>query len=487
MKVLFIYPGPGGFELAPRLRISTGAFLPPLGLLYLAKILELHGHTVTVIDCNSEGFNDDFIRRAVQTSDVVGMTIYSGQVNLENSLFLAQKIRQFAPNIPFLIGGPHCTIVPEHALREHHADIAVCGEAEHIITHIIDALEGKRLLSSVPGIVYRENNEIHRTKANQQILDLDSLPFPSRYLVEKNIYGHIYGTKLINGKVTSLIGSRGCPFKCTFCQVSSFLPKYRARSSQNIIQEIDEIVSTGYNAIAFVDENFIVDKKKIETIMDHIIKQRYDLTLWVMDTRVDSAERNLYEKMRDAGVTNIFFGIESGNQEILDYYNKKFTLSQVRAAVNLSKEMGFLVGGNFIIGAPIETKEHIHDTILFAKSLALDTVIFNHFAYPWGSLIWHEAVKQGKIHPDEFLILSDSKRGLANFSAKEIDDFCMKAYRNFFFNPRYWIREISYMLSHKNLTIFDLGLRMLHLKKNLPSGHPIREISVTSKEIPVLL
>lgn len=220
----------------------------------------------------------------------------------------------------------------------------------------------------------------------------------------------------------------------------------------------------GYNAITFVDDNFLADKKKAEAIMEYIIRQQYDLTLWIMDTRVDSADRHLYEKMRDAGVTNIFFGIESGNQEVLDFYNKKFTLSQVRHAVNLSKEMGFLVGGNFIIGAPIETKKHIQDIITFAKSLPLDTVIFSHFGYPWGAPIWREAVKQGKINPDEFLVISDNTRGLAQFDAKTIDDYCMKAYRNFFFNPRYWFREISYALSHQDLTIIELGLRMLHLK-----------------------
>ena len=464
MKVLLFFPGSTGFELAPKLRISTGAFLPPLGLLYLAKILELQGHTVKVIDCNTEGFNDNSLRQAIQSSDVVGMTIYSGLKNLENSLLISKKIRQYAPEIPFIIGGPHCTIVPEQALCDHSADIAVCGEAEYIIIPVIEALEGKRPLSSVPGIFYRQKDKIHRTKKNHQIMDLDPLPFPSRHLVKKNSYGYVYGTKLIKGEVTSLIGSRGCPHRCTFCQVSSFLPKYRTRSLENIFQEIDEIVSMGYNAIAFVDDNFLADKKKAEAIMEYIIRQQYDLTLWIMDARVDSADRHLYEKMRDAGVTNIFFGIESGNQEVLDFYNKKFTLSQIRHAVNLSKEMGFLVGGNFIIGAPIETKKHIQDTITFAKSLPLDTVIFNHFGYPWGAPIWREAVKQGKINPYEFLVLSDSTRGLAQFDAKTIDDYCMKAYRNFFFNPRYWFREISYALSHQDITYIELGLQMLHLK-----------------------
>jgi len=464
MKVLLIYPGSTVFEVAPDVNISTGAFLPPLGLLYLGKMLEIQGHNVEIIDCNTEGFTDESLQKAVHSSDAVGMTIYSGEKNLEHSLQLAKKIRQCDPDIPFLLGGPHCMIVPEQALHDHAADIAVCGEAEYLINPLIDAIEGKRSLSSVPGIFYKQNGKIQKTKANQQIQDLDALPYPSHHLVKKNTYGYVYGTKLIPGKVASLIGSRGCPHRCTFCQVSTFLPKYRGRSAQNIIQEIDELVSDGYNAIAFVDENFLVEKKKVETVMEHIIQQRYDLTLWVMDTRVDSADRQLYEKMRDAGVTNIFFGIESGNQEVLNYYNKKFTLDQVRYAVQLSKKMGFLVGGNFIIGAPIETKKHIQDTITFAKSLPLDTVIFNHFAYPWGAPIWRQAVEQGKINPDEFLVLSDAKRGLAQFDSKTIDDYCMRAYRNFFFNPRYWFRELSHVISHRDPTILDLGLRMLHLK-----------------------
>jgi radical SAM superfamily enzyme YgiQ (UPF0313 family) len=262
MKVLLIFPVSIGFRLAPNVRVPIDAFLPPLGLLYLAKILELQGHTVKVIDCNAEGFNDDSLRRAIQSSDVVGMTTYSGQKNLENSLLIAKKIKQYAPEIPFIVGGPHCTMLPEQALRDHSADIAVCGEGEYIIIPIIEALEGKRPLSSVPGIFYRQKDKIHRTKKNQQIMNLDPLPFPSRHLVKKYSYGYVHGTKLIKGEVTSLVGSRGCPHRCTFCQVSSFLPKYRSRSAENIFQEIDEIVSMGYNAITFVDDNFLADKKK---------------------------------------------------------------------------------------------------------------------------------------------------------------------------------------------------------------------------------
>ena len=156
MKILFIYPTTGRFEIAPDVRLRTGAFLPPLGILYLAKILELSGHSVEVIDCNAEGFHEDTIKKALWSSDAVGMTIYSVPEELENSKAIAKKIKHIAPDIPLILGGPHCTMFPKQSLLDHQGDICVRGEAEHNISAIIEALEGKRRLSSIPGIAYRQ-------------------------------------------------------------------------------------------------------------------------------------------------------------------------------------------------------------------------------------------------------------------------------------------------------------------------------------------
>jgi anaerobic magnesium-protoporphyrin IX monomethyl ester cyclase len=464
MNVLFIFPGSGGFELAPKVRISTGAFLPPLGLLYLASVLKSLGHTVEIIDCNAETIADESMQSALHHADVVGMTVHSDPQELKSSITLAHKIKDCDPDIPLLIGGPHCLLFPEQALREHQANICVRGEGEHIIGDLLNALDGKRPLTTVPGITFQQNETFYSTPASEQIMDLDSLPFPSRDLVKKYDYGYFLGTKIIKGRVTSLMTSRGCPCQCTFCQVSSYLPHYRVRSVQNCIQEIDTLVQQGYQSLAFVDDNFLANKKSTEQLMDHIIQQGYDLRLWILDTRVDSADRTLYEKMRDAGVEHISFGIESGNQEILDFYNKKITLEQIKEAVLLSKEMGFLVSGDFIIGAPIETQHHIKNTIQFAKSLPFDNVAFSHLIYVARAPLWRQAVEEGKINPNEVMVLSDKQRGLAQYDADDIDAFCMKAYRNFFFEPRYWLREISHAVSHRDLTVLKLGLRMLHLR-----------------------
>ena len=464
MKVIFIFPSTGRFYLDPEIHGPPSAFLPPLGLLYLVRMAELQGHSVEIIDYNAEAFNEAALQRAIRSSDAIGMTIFSEPSELNNSIAVTNKIRQFAPDIPLILGGPHCMFFPKQALDDHHANICVRGEGEYIIGPLIEALEGKRHLSSIPGLVYRQNGKIYTTEFQPQIMDLDQIPFPSRHLVEKYDYGYTFGTKTMKGKVTSLISSRGCPCRCSFCQLSASLANYRTRSVVNTVQEIDELVSAGYNSIAFADDNFLANKKKVEQIMDHIIQQRYDLSLWVLDTRVDSADRKLYEKMRDAGVELISFGIESGNQDVLDFYNKKITIEQVRAAVQLGKEMGFVVDANFIIGAPIETKKHFENTIRFAKSLPLDHALFGHLQYLAGTPLWQQAVKQGKISPEESVVYSDRQRGLALYDAKEIDKYCKKAYYSFYLNPEYWFREIRYALSHQKIKFIQMGLRML-LKK----------------------
>jgi len=461
MKLLLIYPSTGQTHVTSKVHVPIGAFLPPLGLLYLARMVELQGHSVEIIDYNAEVFNETILQKSILSSDAIGMTILSQPEELEHTVGMAKKIKQFDPNIPLIIGGPHCLFLPEQALRDHQADICVRGEGEYIIGPLIETIEGKRCLSSIPGIIYRQKEKINSTELQPQNINLDSLPFPARYLVKKYQYGYTFGAKTMKGKVTSIISSRGCPCLCTFCQLSSNLTKYRTRSVTNTTQEIDEIVEAGYNSIAFADDNFLADKKRVEQIMDHIIGQKYDITLWILDTRVDSTDRKLYEKMRDAGVKCISFGIESGNQDILNFYNKKITLEQVRKAIKLSKEMGFFIKANFIIGAPIETKKHIQRTIKFSKSLSIDFVYYNHLEYIVGTPLWQQAVRQGKINPEESVVKSDKKRGLALYNAQEIEKFCINAYYSFYLNPMFWLREINYALRNHDPQFIQNGLQIL--------------------------
>jgi anaerobic magnesium-protoporphyrin IX monomethyl ester cyclase len=461
MKFLFIYPSSGKWEMAPNKLLSTGAYFPPLGILYLAKILEMNGYNAKVIDCNAEKVNEDKLKAEIRSSDAIGITTYSEPRELINSIKLSIFIKEYDPDIPLVIGGPHCSLCPIRSLHEHHADICVTGEGEHIITPLVEAIEGKRKLSTIPGIYYKEGNRIKKTEPAKQIDDLDAIPFPARHLVDKYEYGFMLGSKIAKGKITSILTSRGCPHGCRFCQLCFLTPKYRTRSANNITKEIEEVVNAGYKTLVFVDDNLLTQQKKIMKIMDFIIQKEMNIYLWIANARVDSTDRRLYEKMRDAGVESISFGIESGNQDVLDFYDKRITLEQIRKAVQLSKEMGFFVSANFILGAPIETEKHIKNTIKFAKSLPLDSAIFYNLGYLYKSPLWNEAYKEGKIKENEYWVIADSKRGLGNFTEEELIDYSMKAYRSFYFNHRLWMRELYYAFAKKDFRFLKIGLKML--------------------------
>ena len=240
MKILFIYPSSGTLEIASKKMLRTGANLPPLGILYLAKMLELNGHHVEIIDCTAEAISNDDIKKAVLSNDVVGLTIYSEQRELENSIKISKIIRDADLQIPIILGGPHCSLYPEKSLIQHQADICVTGPGELVITPIIEALEGKGKLSTIPGIYFKNNNKIIKTDPIKWINDLDLLPIPARHLVDKYKYGYMCGVKIAKGKLASISAARGCPHHCRFCGLHRHLPKYQERSVGNINKEIDE-------------------------------------------------------------------------------------------------------------------------------------------------------------------------------------------------------------------------------------------------------
>ncbi len=458
MRFLFIFPPGQRFIIADKKVLPPGPYSPPLGLLYLSIMLEKKGHTVEVLDYNAENVKESELIKKIESTDAIGMTIYTNSIN--ESIDLARLIKDYNSSKPLLIGGPHCNIAPEQSIIDLNADICATGDVELIICAIADALQGNRNLSSIPGIYYKEKGEIKQTMPMQQIKDLDSLPFPARHLVAKYEYGYFIGEKLTNGRTTSIITSRGCPYRCRFCGYNSVRSNYDERSVDDVIIEIEEIISQGYYSIIIADNNFLANKNRVERIMDKIIEKRLKINMWIMGARVDSAERRLFEKMRDAGVSFICFGIESGNQDVLNFYNKNTTLQQITEAIRLSKEMGFFTSGNFIIGATIETKKHIENTIKFAKSLPLDVAHFIILRYVYGSPLWNKAVEEGIIKQDEYSVIADSQHNLGRFTKEELKNYCMKAHRNFYLNPHYIIRQLLYAFKNKDFRFIRTGLNM---------------------------
>ena len=422
--------------------------------------LQNNGASVTLLDFSAEPYNEQRFTEALNSTDMVGMTLLSP--SLQQAKQLLDLVKQTRPDVPVLIGGPHCTLLPKEALQQAGASVCVIGDGEVVIPEITKAFEGKKQLSDIPGILFRTAQEIKSGLTPELIKNLDNIPFPARLLVKQTIYGREYNPSLKAGEFTSIITSRGCPYHCRFCSRNSLSRQhYRMRSTMNIIAELKEIQAQGYRHVAIVDDCFPVNRTQASELFDAVIHEGLSLTFSVTATRVDLADEDLYEKMRTAGVIHLQFGLESGNQEVLDYYNKQMTIKDIFTALRLSNQNGFFTMGSFILGAPFETKKNFQQTVSFAKSLPLDSVSFLPLRYMVGSELWHQAVHEGKINEKEYLVVADKTRGLGLYTKEELITFCTNAQRSFYSRPAFFVNLLKKSLKNNDMTFVKSYLSIL--------------------------
>jgi len=443
MKFLFLrhpeeWLQPGILGHAPNLT----SIYPPLGILYIAASLQQNGQDVRIIDLGAESLSKQQLEQEINSADAVGMSVYTN--NYKNVAETAHEIKQIDSKIPIIIGGPHCTFLRERSLLDiPDADISVDLEGDLVILDIVKYLQGKKRLLDIPGISYKNNNKIKLGKPPEILKDLDKLPYPARHLVEKYDYGNFAWGYKPRKKFTSMLTSRGCPFRCRFCSKYSNIREgygYRERSAQNVVKELQEI-NEKYGSVKIVDDNFLVNKKRAHKIFDLLLENGTDIDILILGARVDSANLELYKKMKKANVKFLSFGVESGSQPVLDFYKKKITKSQIENAVKMSRKMNFVTVGSFIFGAPIETKENVEETINFILNLPFDSVIFRPLKYEVGSDLWTEAVNMGKISKDEYAVPADSRRGLGNFTIDELNYFVKKATTRFYLRPSFFFGQ----------------------------------------------
>ena len=462
MKFLLIRPG--NQENKKNFFIFTPSTHAPLGLLYLGATLENDGHEVELIDFYAEDVSRQQLENALNSCDAVGMSVFT--YDYKSAAEVSKMIKDIDSDIPIVIGGPHCTFLSKRSLSDIPcADISVSGEGEKVFSEIVQFLQGRKKLCDINGILYRDNGSIVTGPPPKVNDNLDDLPIPARHLVDKYDYGSFpFGYKL-KKKVTSLMTTKGCPFHCRFCsRYNNFIKNwsFRKRSAENVVNEILEI-NGKCRSVMIIDDNFLADKKRAHRILDMILENDTNIDFLIGGARVDTAEKELYLKMKKAGVKFILYGVESGNQDVLDFYNKKITLQQIQKATMLARKMNFLVYASFILGAPIENKKHIENTIKFACSLPIDVAIFGILGYMYGSSLWFEAVKNGKISKDEYIRISDKNHGLGNFTKKELIQDTMKAFKKFYFRPSYLVCQIYRSILRNDYSLLFNGSKFLFM------------------------
>jgi len=373
----------------------------------------------------------------IEESEASIVGIYSMYTMEESSYRIAQEVRKKGRLL--VAGGPLPTIRPLEFLQDF--DVVVIGEGEQTMLEIVTAFKKGEDFSKINGIAYKErrgfshinqnedkNNRIIFNPARPFIPNLDSIPLPARDLFENNQYMAYY-RNTFGYAATSLMTSRGCPFNCDFCSKPVFGETVRMRSSGNVVDEIEDALSYGYNYIFFQDDCFTLDEQRVSEICEEILKRGLGFH-WSCLSRVDSIGIETLSKMKKAGCERIFFGIESGNDMVLKTMKKQFTADQARKAVELTASTGIETGAFFILGYPEETDETILDTIRFASSLPLDYLSFT-LPYPIPGTGLYEKVKDSIKDPiysaPHHRLINHSLNFESSFSEKKLKFAIIKA------------------------------------------------------------
>jgi anaerobic magnesium-protoporphyrin IX monomethyl ester cyclase len=425
----------------PRSAHSHPPFIP-LGIGYLGAVCEKAGYDVNVIDCQAERLDfDGFRKRIAQTdADVVGMT--STTLTYKSALENARIAKEELPECTTILGGCHVTFWDENALNECPSlDIVVRREGEITFIELLGKLGKKASLNGVLGVTYRKKDgKIVRNGDRPFIENLDDLPFPAHHLLPLKSF-HVVGKTIF-----PLTTSRGCVYWCDFCTaVRMFGKRYRMRSPKNVVDEIEQIYNKyGQRQFTFYDDAFTVDTRRVVEICEEI--QRRKLAIhWDCETRVDMVNRDLLQKMKDAGCIATWFGVESGSPYVLEKMHKKIRLNQTRLAFKTARDVGLMTVASVVLGFPGETEQTAWDTINFVKQLDPDDIGF-YIATPYPGTPMYELVKaKGWLKVTDFNKYDTATPTFETpfLSGEKLKEIRYKAHQQFYLRPRYVFRMLG--------------------------------------------
>ncbi len=354
MRLLLVNP-PYPFEECPA---------PPFGLMSLAAYLMREGIDVRIEDCITEPYSRERAAHLLTEyrPDFVGVTAVT--MNVKKAISILRDFREEEPGIITLIGGPHATFDADGMLEHPHIDFVIRGEGEVTTSELIKAIDSGLSTDSIQGISFRRNGKAVHNENRPFITDINTLPFPARHLVQLSKY------RAMNFPV-NMMTSRGCPHSCIFCAGHRMVGnRVRYFDVERIVDEFAMLSQLGFNQINIVDDLFTSNKKRCMEICDGIISRGIKHP-WSAFARVDTVHEDLLEKLKEAGCTSLCFGIESGNQEILDRIKKKTTLEKCHRAAELCRKTGMNPMASYILGLPGETEETVRNTLHFAEELGI--------------------------------------------------------------------------------------------------------------------
>ena len=469
---------------------SVGSQAPPLGLCYVAATVRNAGYRVQILDAPALNLDlpqtIDSIARI--NANLIGIT--ASTVSIPRAAELAKAIKNHSIKAPIMVGGPHVSSIPEETLEEFNDfDIGVISEGEYTVPEIIVCQKNGGNISAIPGIVFREGAKITLSAPRARIENLDELPLPAWDLIPwlPRYYKpapHSY--KMLPS--STLITSRGCNGTCTFCARPFMGEKYRSHSAESTIEMIDHLVKVyGTRDIMFYDDNFLLDRKRVTTICEEILRRNYKIS-WSCLARTDIMPEDFFKLIKRAGCWQIAYGIESADQTILDNLKKRTTIEKVAEMIRKTNEAGIHSRGYFMIGCPGESLATIEKTTRFLTQSGLRDFHVTFCTPMPGAELFKTAEHYGEFDRNwKKLGFWEPVFIPEGFTKQQLIESHRRMYRKFYLRPSIIARYmVKFLLHPGNIgSIINAGLNVLkyslsgYLKKRLQP--PVKALAQENK------
>lgn len=453
------------------------AILPPMGLCYIAAVLEKNNISVEILDNTLLNLTRETLREKIKRNDYDIIGIYSSTPMINGALSDAKLFKETKPNIHISLGGPHPSATINETLSSPYVDSIGIGEGEYTFLELVKGIINNQNIEETEGFAFKTSNGVRINNSLGFIENLDLLPFPAFHLLPIEKYfakGKKFGILQKETRNLPIIATRGCPGRCTFCQ--RFLGnKLRKRSPKNIV---DEIVyhSKKYrvNDFNFLDDNFTFDKDWAIEVCRELKKRDVNIGFHFPNgVREDRLDEELLSELCSARCYHLDFGIESGSQKVLNIMRKGKTLKKIREKVLLAHKYGFKLSATFIFGTPGETKEDMDKTIDFASSLPLNSASFGMVIPFPGTEIRKEAILKGYlVHSDYKYYNPELAKGYPplktpDWDGKDLIEMQKVAYKKFYLRPKYILKAIPQIFKRKNLKEYFSAFSSLIIKREL--------------------
>ena len=447
-KVLLVNPPLGVLYEKAKVRASVPTY-PPLNLALLSGSLRSRGYEVEIFDMLPESKTLDELEEFIGyfSPTVVGITATTPV--FDELKKIASRVKKHNTDILTVGGGAHLSSLPEWAINDADLDFGIIGEGEVTFPELLSANNA----ASVPGIVYKEEGRAKITGRGKTVQDLDELPKPAWDLIELPKYW-VPKTLARRNPVAGLETSRGCPYGCIFCCKSVFGRTYRVKSPQRVLEEVRDYAKAGFKEIHILDDAFAYDIERAIEICRLIKEEALDIAFCAANgLRADHVTCELLSAMKEAGFYRVAFGVETGDPDVLKRTKKGIKMDEIRRGIKLAKEAGLETMGYFMFGLPGETEKSMQRTIDFAKELEPTIAKFNvAVPLPGTELfeLWQENLSR------EWGRYGFHMTGLEVLNSPELDrqtvrEYYDKAYREFYWRPRYVIRQFIRSLKNRTL------------------------------------